>query len=109
MQFMNHISSGMALAVGAATTIPSVAYATITEDFSGVAAGAALGVVALGWSIWRASNDQRLDALLKRLDRAEKEADDYRDQATAAEAEKAKLIVELAAANAKLKIAELPK
>jgi hypothetical protein len=109
MQFMNQVSSGAALLVGTAATLPSVAYAAITEDFSGVAAGAALGVVALGWSIWRASNDQRLDALLKRLDRAEKEADEYRDKATAAEAEKAKLTVELAAASAKLKIAEIPK
>jgi hypothetical protein len=106
MQFLNQVSSGTALLVGTAATIPSVAYAAITEDFTGVAAGAALGVVALGLSIWRASNDQRLDALMKRLDRAEKEADEYRAKATKALDENAGLIVEVASMKAKLKISE---
>lgn len=109
MNFMQNVSSGAALAVGTAATVPSVVYAAITEDFSAVAAGVALGVVALGWSIWRASNDQRLDALLKRLDQAEKEVDEYRDKATEAEAEKATMKIELAALRAKLKVAEAPK
>lgn len=103
MNFMDQISSGTAFAVGVAAGIPSVAYAVVTEDFGAVVTGVALGVVALGWAIWRAVNDNRLNSLLNRIDRAEKEADKYQAEATAAEVKAGELTVENAILKAKLK------
>ena len=103
MNFMNQISSGKALIVGVVSGIPSVTYAVVTEDFGAVVTGVALGVIALGWAIFKAMNDNRLNSILDRLDKAEALADKYRDDAIKAEAQAGQLTVELAVVKARLK------
>lgn len=77
---MDALTSGRALAGGVVATISSVSYAAIRDDFFPVTVGAALGVIGLGWAIYRAANDQRFETILKRLDKAEAEVDEYRDK-----------------------------
>ena len=103
MNFMNQISSGTALIVGAAAGIPSFVAASINGETMSTMGGIALGVIGLGWAIYRSSNDQRFNTILNRLDRAEKEADQYRDDATKAEVQAGKLTVELAVVKERLK------
>ena len=103
MNFMNQISSGTALIVGVVSGIPSVTYAVVTEDFGAVVTGVALGVIALGWAIFKAINDNRLNSILDRLDKAEALADKYRDDATKAEVQASQLTVELAVVKARLR------
>lgn len=76
---MQGVNSGPAFVFGAITGIPSAVYASINADALTVVAGIAAGVVGLGWSIYRSSNDQRFDTILARLDKAEKEAEEYRE------------------------------
>ncbi|APW60470.1 hypothetical protein [Paludisphaera borealis] len=104
MRFMEHVSAGQALFVSAITGGPSLVYASVQEDFAPVAAGAAVGFLAFLLTIWRSSGDSRFETVLRRLDKAEKEADDYRNESTDAKSKVAELLVELAAANARLKL-----
>jgi len=106
MRFMDSISPGVSFAVGVVTGVPSLLYAAVTEDFSAVAVGSAVGLVTLGLAIWRSSNDSRIDGLLSRLAKAEQESDRHQSDAIAAKAKAAEMVVEMAALNARLKIQE---
>jgi hypothetical protein len=76
---MQNVNSGPSFLIGMIAGVPSFAYAAINSETLTVMAGIAAGVIGLGWSIYRSSNDQRFDTILDRLDKAEKEASDYRD------------------------------
>lgn len=106
MNFLDNVSIPVAAGVGAASGATSVVYAAATESFGAVATGAALGVVALGWAIWKSLNDNRLNTILDRLDRAEKEVDKYRDEATASDIRAGQLQVKLAVVEARLRLYE---
>lgn len=73
---LHGVSSGNALVTGVLASIASVSWAAAQDDFFPIAIGAALGVVGLGWAIYRAANDQRFETILKRLDKSEAEVDD---------------------------------
>jgi hypothetical protein len=109
MRFMDSISPGLSLAIGAVTGLPSVAVAVSQGDYGSLVLGTAIGLVTLGWSIYRASGDQRLDALLKRLDQSEREVDLYRERATHAEAEAVRLEVKMARMAAQKEPLDAPK
>lgn len=100
---MNSANNGPSFLIGMVAGVPSFAYAVFNNESMTLIAGIAAGVIGLGWSIYRSSNDQRLEAILNRLDKAEEEAKGYRDGKVAVEMENARLNVELAAAMAKLK------
>jgi hypothetical protein len=75
---MQNINSGPSFLIGMIAGVPSFAMAAINSETLAMMAGIAAGVIGLGWSIYRSSNDQRFDTILGRLDKAEKEADEYR-------------------------------
>lgn len=72
---MQAVSSGNALVGGLFASIASVSWAAVQDDFFPIAVGAAMGVIGLGWAIYRAANDQRFETILKRLDKSEAEVD----------------------------------
>jgi hypothetical protein len=104
MRVLDSLTPGISFTVGVVTGVPSLLYAAVTEDFSAVAVGSAVGLVTLGLAIWRSSNDSRVDGLLSRLAKAEQESDRHQADAIAAKAKAAELVVEMAALNARLKI-----
>lgn len=75
---MQTVNSGPAFLMGLVTGVPSFAYAFLQNETLPIIAGIATGVIGLGWSIYRSSNDQRFETITKRIDEAEKEADRYR-------------------------------
>jgi peptidoglycan hydrolase CwlO-like protein len=81
--------------LSAITGGPSVVYAAATDEWLPVVSGVALGVIGLGWAIYRAANDQRFETILKRLDKAEAEVDDYREQLSRVNRECIRLKAEL--------------
>lgn len=91
MNFMNQISSGTAFVVGIAAGVPSFVAASINGETMSTMGGIALGVIGLGWAIYRSSNDQRFNTILSRLDRAEEEAEKYRIELTNANDENIKI------------------
>lgn len=56
----------------------SYVYAAINSEALTIVGGIALGTMGAVWSIYRSSNDQRFETILKRLDKAEAEVDEYR-------------------------------
>lgn len=103
MNLLDHVSSGTAAAIGIVSGVPSVAYAVVTEDFGGIVTGTALGIIALGWAIWKSVNDSRINTLRDRIDQAEKEAAEVRDEKTKAEVRSGQLTVENAILKARLR------
>lgn len=106
MRFMDSISAGQALFVSAITGGPSLIYATATDQWGAVALGSAIGAVGFLWTVRKAGDDQRFAMISARLERSERKSDEYLAEATAAKAEGARLVVEAAALNARLKLSE---